>query len=77
MCSTTRSPRLTSLGLILLACANVIVYVLTRHSTLPEQVVDPVSGLLLGVAITVLLLGVFKQGRSQGPGDSSRRSQSC
>jgi hypothetical protein len=66
MCSTTRTPqRLTTLGLILLACANVIVYLLTRHSSVSKDVADPVSGLLLGVAIAVLLLGVFKQGRSQ------------
>jgi hypothetical protein len=28
-------------------------------------VADPVAGLLFGIAITVLLLGVFKNGRSQ------------
>ena len=66
MCSTSRtSQRLTTLGLILLACANVIGYLLTRHSNVSEEVADPVSGLLLGIAIAVLLFGLFKQRRSQ------------
>jgi hypothetical protein len=66
MCSTPRdSQRLTTLGLILLVCANVIVYLLTRHSNVPEHVADPVAGLLLGIAIAALLLGVFKNERCQ------------
>ena len=67
MCSTTRPPQhLTRLGLLLLAIANVTVYVLTRHSGLSEGVLDPLSGVLLGAAITVLLLGIYRGGRSAG-----------
>ena len=56
-----RSPHgLTSLGLILLAVANVTTYILTRHSNLSDQVVDPVAGLLFGAAIGALLLGIYK-----------------
>lgn len=55
---------MTSLGLILLAVANVVGYLLRRHSSLPEHVADPVAGLMMGAAIAVLLLGIYKQGRS-------------
>ena len=56
-----RSPhRITSLGLILLVVANVTTYILTRHTTVSEQVVDPAVGFLFGAAIGALLLGIYK-----------------
>ena len=62
--SWTDLQRTISLGLILLAFANISVYPLTRHSRLPEAVVDPLSGFLMGVAIAVVLLGIYRQGHS-------------
>lgn len=52
--------RVTSLGLILLVVANVTTYILTRHTSLSEQVVDPAAGFLFGAAIGALLLGIYK-----------------
>jgi hypothetical protein len=54
----------TTVGLFLLVIANVGGYVLSRHTTLSEHTVDPLSGLLHGLAIGVLLLGIIKQSRA-------------
>jgi hypothetical protein len=65
MCSSNRpSNHITRLGLILLAVANLFTYLLTRHSRVPEYVADPAAGFMMGAAITVLILGIYKQGRS-------------
>ena len=68
MCSSSRAAdrphRITSLGLLLLVFANITTYLLTRHSNFSEHVVDPVAGFMMGAAIAVLLLGIYKQGRS-------------
>ena len=62
MCSSERGLNdVTRLGLILLAVANLIGYLLTRHSNLSEHVSDPIAGFLMGAAIAVLLLGIYKQ----------------
>ena len=52
--------RVTSLGLILLVVSNVTTYILTRHTSLSEQVVDPAVGFLFGAAIAALLIGIYK-----------------
>lgn len=56
--------RTACLGFILLAVANTVTFVLTRHTSLSEHVVDPLAGFVQGVAITTLLLGVYRQARS-------------
>ncbi len=62
MCSSERRVNdIARLGLILLAVANVIGYLLTRHSSLSEHVSDPIAGFMMGAAIAVLLLGIYKQ----------------
>ena len=62
MCSSERRVNdITRLGLILLAVANMIGYVLTRHSNLSERVGDPIASFMMGAAIAVLLLGIYKQ----------------
>ena len=62
MCaSENRVNRIMSFGLILLAVANLIGYLLRRHSNLSEHVSDPIAGALMGAAIAVLLLGLYKQ----------------
>ena len=62
--------RLTIFGLIALAVANTAQYVLTRHTTYSEHVVDPVSGFLFGVAIAATLLGIARQSRQLRGRDS-------
>jgi uncharacterized membrane protein (DUF4010 family) len=58
-------------GLILLAVANTGSYLLRRSGNYSESVVDGVSGLLMGIAIAVMLLGIYASGRGWkgcGPG---------
>ena len=65
MCSSERGLNdISRLGLILLVIANLVGYLLTRHSTLSEHVSDPIAGFMMGTAIAVLLLGMYKQRRS-------------
>ena len=52
---------LTMLGLVALALGNVISFVLQRHSSMPEAVVDPAVGFVYGVAIATTLLGIWRQ----------------
>ena len=56
--------RIACLGLLFLAVANVVTFVLTRHTSLSDHVVDPIAGLLQGVAIATLLLGLYRQTRT-------------
>jgi hypothetical protein len=58
--------RIACLGLVFLAVANVVTFVLTRHTSLSEDVVDPLAGLLQGVAIATLLLSLYRQARTTG-----------
>ena len=63
--------RIICLGLILLAVANTVTFILTRHTSLSEHVVDPFTGFLQGAAIGTLLLGIYRQARS------GRRDHRC
>ncbi len=54
---------LSTIGLLLLALANVTTYVLSRHTTASEDLVDPVAGFLFGIAISTLLIGIVRQKR--------------
>lgn len=56
--------RMTCLGLVFLAVANIVTFILTRHTSLSEHVVDPLAGFLQGVAIATLLLAVYRQTRT-------------
>jgi len=58
--------RILQLGIIALAVANILSYVLQRKSGLPESIVDPLTGFVYGVAITTALLGVYLRGRPRG-----------
>ena len=51
--------RVTVAGLVLLAVANVAQYLIRTRSGWSESAVDGASGLLMGVAIGVLLLGLW------------------
>jgi hypothetical protein len=62
MCSSERRVNdITRLGLILLAVANLLGYLLMRHSGVSEHVSDPIAGCMMGAAVAVLLLGIYKQ----------------
>lgn len=67
-----RNPnRVLQLGIIALAVANIVSYVLQRKSGLPESIVDPVTGFVQGAAIATALLGVYVRGRSRRQNDAS------
>ena len=58
--------RLTALGLFALVFANVLTFTIQRHTSLSEDVADPLLGFVHGVAIALTLLGIWRQGRSGG-----------
>jgi hypothetical protein len=63
-----RLDRIACLGFVFLAVANIVTFILTRHTSLSEHVVDPLIGFLHGVAIATLLLGVYRQTRTAAKG---------
>ena len=64
--------RLISLGLVLLAIANISKWMLERHTEMPEGPRDGLSGLLFGIAIGCTLLGIWRTRHSHPGGQSSR-----
>ena len=64
-CTKAEPNRVLTLGFAALAIAGVGQWYLQRHSGLGEGVVDFASGLLQGVAIALLLLGVWLQARGR------------
>ena len=58
--------RTICIGLCLLALANVTQWFLQRHTAMAEGPRDGLSGLLLGIAIGVMILGLWRSGRSGG-----------
>ena len=56
-----RFNRLTTVGLAALAAANVISFLLQRHTSLSESVVDPSLGFVYGIAFGATLLGLRQQ----------------
>jgi hypothetical protein len=58
-----RQSKLLTLGLIAIAVANVASYVISRKLSLPESVSDPLTGLLHGIAIGLMLIGIRQQVR--------------
>ena len=69
MCLDTRTRRqpnrLTVFGLCALAIANSTHFLLQRSHRFSDDIVDPVSGFLIGIAIATLLLGIRAQSRRQ------------
>ena len=63
--------RLISLGLLLLAIANVSKWMLERHTAMPEGPRDGLSGLLFGIAIGCTLLGIWRMSHSHPGGKSA------
>ena len=59
------------LGLLFLAVANVLKFVLERHTSMAEGPRDGLSGLLFGIAIATLLLGIWRM-RQDGDAAQSR-----
>jgi membrane associated rhomboid family serine protease len=62
-----KSPTALVPGLVFLIVANVGSYMLKRTGTYSESIVDGASGLLFGVAIALLLRGVWVA-RRETPG---------
>jgi len=52
-----------SLGLIALAVANAGKFLLERHTAIAEGPRDGISGFLFGVAIALMLLGIWRMQR--------------
>ena len=66
------------LGYLALAVANIGKFILERHTSMPEGPRDGLSGFLMGAAIALLLLGIWRMGRSGGAASArclSSRSQ--
>lgn len=59
-----RPNKLLAAGLMALAVANTLGYLLRRTPALSESVTDPVSGFLYGVAIALVLIGIRRQVRA-------------
>ena len=58
------------LGFIALAVANIGKFVLERHTSLPEGPRDGIAGFLMGAAIALMLLGIWRMKR-EGPSSTS------
>jgi len=58
-----RKDALMVVGMAALVLANVASWWMRRHSGLPEDAVDGVSGFLMGIAIATLLLAVWRNAR--------------
>ena len=74
MCFRPRPPfNLTlCLGFIALAVANIGKFLLERHTSMAEGPRDGLSGFLFGVAIALMLLGIWRMGRQRGAADKPR-----
>ena len=59
------------LGFLFLAVANIMKFVLERHTSMAEGTRDGLSGFLFGIAIATLLIGVWRM-RSDGDAGHSR-----
>jgi hypothetical protein len=53
--------RLMFVGLALLAAANVIRWILERHTSMREDPRDAIVGLVFGLAIGTLVLGLWRK----------------
>ena len=63
---------LLRLGLIALAAANVGHFLIQRYSSMPEGARDAVSGFVQGVAIALMLLGIWRTRRAQHQSNGPR-----
>lgn len=78
MCSIARRPFSVTLclGFLFLAIANIMKFVLERHTSMAEGPRDGLSGFLFGIAIATLLLGIWRMRGDGGPDHSRCGSQS-
>jgi hypothetical protein len=58
------------LGFLFLAVANIMKFVLERHTSMAEGPRDGLSGFLFGIAIAALLIGVWRMRRDGDAGHS-------
>lgn len=60
------------LGFLFLTVANIMKFVLERHTSMAEGPRDGLSGFLFGIAIATLLLGIWRLRQDGDAGHSSR-----
>ena len=65
-----KNPRtIICIGLICLAIAGVSLNFLPRHTGLSANVTDAMSGCLYGIAISTLLIGIWRKQHRHSAGD--------
>ncbi len=62
-CKRIRPRAILTLGFIALALANAGSYLVQRKLAVPENLADGISGFLMGVAISTMLIGIWMNGR--------------
>ena len=62
------------LGLLFLAVANIMKFVLEQHTSMSEGPRDGLSGFLFGIAIATLLLGIWRMRTAGAAGHPHCRS---
>ena len=68
----TRLQPVTVVGLVFLVVAGITRFLLERHSAASEHVIDPVVGVLYGIAIGAMLVSLWRQTNHQrGSGSTS------
>lgn len=64
-CTKVDSSRLMTIGLAMLAAANLGHWYIQRHSGWPENIADAAGGLLMGIAIATMLLAIVSKTRKR------------
>lgn len=64
-----KSQALISIGLFCLALGSTSLSLLPRHTSLSGDITDAITGFLYGVAITTLLIGVWRKSRHRSSED--------
>ena len=60
-----KPPTVIRLGLVGLVLANLSRWYATKHLVFTEDVTDGLNGFLYGIAIALMLLGIWMQGRPE------------
>jgi hypothetical protein len=68
-----KNPRTTiRIGLVCLALAGLSLNLLPRHTGLSADITDAMSGCLYGIAITTLMIGIWRKQRGCSNSDDQR-----
>ena len=60
------------IGLVCLALAGISLNFLPRHTGLSAKLTDAMSGCLYGIAISTLMIGIWRKQRTRSAGDDQR-----